>query len=84
MPSGGSTVVSGTSSRNDTVVGKRPREAFEHRPREELFDLAKDPDELKNVAGEAADADVLKELRAMLKAWQVASKDPWVVKDTHE
>jgi N-sulfoglucosamine sulfohydrolase len=74
----------GILRRNDTMVGKRPREAFEHRPREELFDVAKDPDELKNVAGEAAYADVLKDLRAKLKAWQVATRDPWLVKDTHE
>ena len=74
----------GILRRNDTMVGKRPRQMFEHRPREELFDLAKDPDELKNVAGDAAYADVLKDLRTKLKAWQVATKDPWLVKDIHE
>jgi N-sulfoglucosamine sulfohydrolase len=74
----------GILRRNDSMVGKRPREMFEHRPREEFFDLAKDPDELKNVAGDAAYADVLKDLRTKLKAWQVATRDPWLVKDTHE
>jgi N-sulfoglucosamine sulfohydrolase len=74
----------GILRRNDTMVGKRPREMFEHRTREELFDLAREPDELKTVTGEAASADVLKDLRAKLKAWQVATKDPWLVKDTHE
>jgi N-sulfoglucosamine sulfohydrolase len=74
----------GILRRNDTMVGKRSRSAFEHRPREELYDLAKDPDELTNVVGDAAYADVLKGLRTKLKTWQVATKDPWLVKETHE
>jgi N-sulfoglucosamine sulfohydrolase len=74
----------GVLKRNDTMLGKRSRKEYEHRPREELFDLTKDPMELKDVAGEAAYADVLKELRAKLRAWQVATKDPWLIKETHE
>jgi N-sulfoglucosamine sulfohydrolase len=74
----------GILRRNDTMLGKRPRQQYEHRPREELFDLTKDPDELSNVAGDAGYADVLKDLRAKLRAWQVATKDPWLVKETHE
>jgi N-sulfoglucosamine sulfohydrolase len=74
----------GVLRRNDTMLGRRPRQAYEHRPREELFDLTKDPNELTNVAGDAAYADVLKELRGKLRAWQVATKDPWLVKETHE
>lgn len=74
----------GILRRNDTMIGKRPRQQYEHRPREELFDLTKDPDELTNVAGDAAYAEVLKEMRSKLRAWQVATKDPWLVKETHE
>jgi N-sulfoglucosamine sulfohydrolase len=74
----------GILRRNDTMIGKRPRQQYEHRPREELFDLTKDPDELTNVAGNPAYAAVLKELRSKLRAWQVATKDPWLVKETHE
>jgi N-sulfoglucosamine sulfohydrolase len=74
----------GILRRNDTMLGKRPRQQYEHRPREELFDLTKDPDELTNVAGDAAYADVLKELRSKLRAWQVATKDPWLVKETYK
>jgi N-sulfoglucosamine sulfohydrolase len=74
----------GVLKRNDTMIGKRSRQEYEHRPREELFDLTKDPIELKNVAGDAAYADVLKELRSKLRAWQVATKDPWLIKETHE
>src|SRR5262245_1635651 len=74
----------GVLSRKDTMLGKRAREAFEHRPLEELYDLIRDPDELKNVAGDAAYADVLKDLRAKLKDWQTATKDPWLVKYRYE
>jgi N-sulfoglucosamine sulfohydrolase len=74
----------GILRRNDTMIGKRPRQQYEHRPREELFDLTKDADELTNVAGDAAYAEVLKKLRAKLRGWQVATKDPWLVKETHE
>jgi N-sulfoglucosamine sulfohydrolase len=74
----------GILNRNDTMVGRRSREAFEHRPREEMFDLAKDPDELKNVAADPAYADTLKELKARLHDWQVATKDPWLVKERYE
>jgi N-sulfoglucosamine sulfohydrolase len=74
----------GVLARKDTMLGKRSREAFEHRPREELYDLTKDPDELKNVAGDPAYADVLKDLRAKLKNWQTATKDPWLVKYRYE
>ena len=74
----------GILKRNATMVGKRSREAFEHRPREELYDLTTDPDELKNLAADPAHADVLKDLRGKLKAWQVATKDPWRIKDQHE
>src|SRR5262245_28498797 len=64
----------GILKRNDTMVGKRSRDAFEHRPREELFDLAKDPDELKDVAADPAYANTLKELKGRLHDWQVATK----------
>ena len=41
----------------------------------ELFDLQKDPDELKSVYGEPAYADVVKELEAELKRLQAHYKD---------
>jgi N-sulfoglucosamine sulfohydrolase len=74
----------GVLQRNDTMLGKRPRDAYEHRPKEELFDLSKDPDELKNVADDPAYASVLKELRGRLKDWQTTTKDPWLVKEKYE
>jgi N-sulfoglucosamine sulfohydrolase len=74
----------GVLSRNDTMLGKRTRDAFEHRPKEELFDLSKDANELHNVADDPAYAGTLKDLRATLKEWQTATKDPWLVKEKYE
>ncbi len=79
-----SAVSKGILKRNDSMVVKRSRDTVEHRPRVELYDLAKDPDELKNVAADPAYADVLRELRGKLRTWQVATKDPWLIKEMHE
>ncbi len=70
--------------RGDKTLGERTLESYLHRPHEELYDLEKDPKEVKNVVGDPKYADVLKDLRARLKDWQVKTKDPWVVKYTHE
>ena len=74
----------GVLKRNDTMLGQRSRQSFEHRPKEELYDLAKDPNELKNIADDPAYADVLKDLKGKLLAWQKATKDPWLVKEKYE
>jgi N-sulfoglucosamine sulfohydrolase len=74
----------GVLKRGDKSIGQRPLEGFLHRPREELYDLEKDPNELRNLAADAGQAEVLKDLRARLKEWQEKTKDPWVVKYRHE
>ena len=43
--------------------------AYQHRPAEELYDLAADPFELTNIVDDPANADVLAELRAATEAW---------------
>lgn len=50
--------------------------AFGKRPARELFDLRKDPFELKNVADDPAYADTVKELDARLMTELKASDDP--------
>ncbi len=50
--------------------------AFEKRPSEELYDLRKDPDELRNVAEEAGYADVRKKMAADVESWRKAMEDP--------
>jgi arylsulfatase A-like enzyme len=48
---------------------------YEVRPREELYDLDKDPMELHNLAAEPACAETVKSLREELKRWMAAQGD---------
>jgi N-sulfoglucosamine sulfohydrolase len=74
----------GILKRGDNKLGLRDVQSFLHRPREELYDLEKDPHELKNVAADPAYGKVLADLRAQLKEWRTATKDRWLIKDQHE
>ena len=74
----------GILERGDKTMGHRTVEQYIHRPLEELYDLEKDPHELHNVAADPKYADVLKDLRERLKAWQVKTRDPWLVKYRYE
>jgi arylsulfatase A-like enzyme len=46
-----------------------------HRPAEELYDLSKDPHELRNLAAEPAQADRMKEMSRQLDEWMIAQQD---------
>ena len=46
------------------------------RPAEELYDCAKDPHQMRNVADDPAYAKVKGELRGELEAWMLATADP--------
>ena len=70
--------------RGMTHYGKRRVDAYLHRPRFELYDLEKDPDEVVNLAGEPGHAAVLEELQAKLKAFQKRTGDPWILKWDYE
>jgi N-sulfoglucosamine sulfohydrolase len=59
-------------------LGKRTLDAFRHRPAEELYDLAADPDEVINLAGDPVHAAALADLRKQLAAWRTATHDPWM------
>jgi arylsulfatase A-like enzyme len=48
---------------------------YHQRPREELYDLAADPHELKNLAADPRQADTLRKLSAELDAWMRAQGD---------
>lgn len=80
----GSPTWQGVLTRKDTMLGQRSRQAYENRPREELYDVQNDPNELKNLAVDTKSLDVLKDLRDRLKSWQTATKDPWLSKYTYE
>lgn len=77
----GSAAWQGILKRGDTMMGRRSVAAFLRRPREELYDLTKDPNELKNVAADAANAEVLVDLRRRLHEWRRATNDPWLILD---
>lgn len=74
----------GILKRGDAMMGQKSVEAFLRRPKEELYDLRTDPNELKNVAGDDKYIQQLAQLRAKLQAWREATKDPWLIKDKHE
>jgi N-sulfoglucosamine sulfohydrolase len=59
-------------------LGHRTLAAFLHRPEEELYDLAKDPEEVRNVATDPAYADVLRRMRADVEQFRVSTHDPWL------
>ena len=67
-----------------TMFGARSVAAFLHRPKFELYDLEHDPDEVVNLAGRPEHRKLQAELTEKLKAFQTATKDPWVRKWTYE
>ena len=54
---------------------------YKQRPREELYDLASDPHELKNLAGEKDLAERLTDMRAKVAAWMKEQNDSGTVFD---
>jgi arylsulfatase A-like enzyme len=54
---------------------------FGKRPGEELYDLSKDPDEIKNVADDAGYASTKARLRRELAEWMKKTADPRASKD---
>jgi uncharacterized sulfatase len=69
------------------IAGRYPRQydlCFGRRPAEELYDMARDPDQVDNIAGEAASEAVKKELAGRLEAYlrqtgdpRLEGQDPW-------
>jgi N-sulfoglucosamine sulfohydrolase len=68
----------------NTTYGKRTVNAYIHRPQFELYDLVADPDEVKNLAAEPAQAKLLEELKGKIKAFQKRTNDPWILKWDYE
>ncbi len=62
--------------RNDPELGRYYQDCFGLRPAEELYDLAKDPDQVNNVAGVEAYSAVQKELSQRLMTVLEAAGDP--------
>jgi len=74
----------GILERNDAMMGVRRVDEYINRPREELYDLERDPDEVDNLAGRAQYASVLDGLRRRLREFQERTDDPWIVKYSYE
>jgi N-sulfoglucosamine sulfohydrolase len=68
----------------DANYGKRTVRQYIHRPQFELYDLAADPDETRNLADDPDHAELLTELKGKLKAFQKRTGDPWILKWDYE
>jgi arylsulfatase A-like enzyme len=68
--------------RDDPGIADFARRALDKRPAEELFDLAKDPAQLFNVADDTQYADAKKTLRADLDRWMKETNDPRAAGET--
>lgn len=62
-------------------IGARPLHSYIHRPPEELYDLATDPQELTNLAGDAEHGPVLLAMRKRVEEWQMETEDLWLWRD---
>jgi N-sulfoglucosamine sulfohydrolase len=69
---------------NLTTYGKRSVADYIRRPKEELYDLEADPDEVKNLTGNPKLAAVLTDLRAKVRTMREKTRDPWLHKDEYE
>ena len=58
-------------------LGGRTYAMHRHRPEFELYDVASDPDEMKNLADDPAHAATLAELKGRIHAMMRDTKDPW-------
>jgi N-sulfoglucosamine sulfohydrolase len=59
-------------------LGTRTTQAFLHRPPEELYEVRKDPAEVRNLANDPAHRAVLERMRAEMKTFRQDTKDPWL------
>lgn len=63
------------------MIGQRQLKDYFFRPAEELYDLSKDPNEVRNLAKDPAYQAELEELRSRLEDWQRRTNDPWLFRD---
>jgi N-sulfoglucosamine sulfohydrolase len=68
----------------DAPYGQKTVAEYMQRPRFELYHLAEDPDESRNLADDPAHAATLLEYQQKLKALQQEYDDPWITKWDYE
>lgn len=64
--------------------GQKTVDEYIHRPAFELYHIANDPDEAKNLATDPAHAEVLSRYQEKLKTAQKDFGDPWIMKWDYE
>jgi N-sulfoglucosamine sulfohydrolase len=86
----GSDMWQGVRKRGDKLMGQREVLKFVRRPKEELYDLTNDPNELNNLLADPKwrDTPANETLYAVhknwLADWRKKTNDPWLIKDQHE
>lgn len=73
-----------TTLKRKLTYGKRSVDAYLHRPQYELYDLAADPDESRNLANDPKYAARLEELKGRLHGFMRETRDPWLSKLDYE
>ncbi len=66
------------------TYGPRTVADYLQRPEFELFNMADDPYESVNLAYNPAYAGVLEEMKEKIRLFQEKTRDPWIIKWTHE
>jgi N-sulfoglucosamine sulfohydrolase len=66
------------AARPSVGLGARTLQAFLHRPAEELYDLRKDPAEVRNLAADPSHREVLDRMRAEMAKFRAETHDPWL------
>ena len=59
--------------------GKRTLENYLHRSEFELYDMVSDQDEINNLADDPNYEAVLIELKEKIRAFQIRTRDPWII-----
>ncbi len=78
------TWISATEAGGRQMLGRRAVGQFLQRPKFELYDLERDPDEVTNLADDPAQQALKGQLLEKLKTFQAATKDPWLRKWSYE
>jgi len=67
-----------------TYFGKRPMNAYLHRPKFELYNIENDPNELHNLANDPKYGKELERMKEKLKRFQKNTSDMWFSKWEYE
>lgn len=66
------------------MYGNKTVEQYLKHAEFELFDLEKDPGEVNNLADKKEYQEILTEMKAKLKKFQLETKDPWLIMWNHD